>query len=44
MQSLTTFDNWYRGDRDRVVGIAPKSILEFWDDTRQPSPDAYTFA
>ena len=44
MQSLTTFDNWYRGDSDRVVAIASKSILEFWDDTRQPSPDAYTFA
>lgn len=44
VQSLTTFDNWYRGDRDRVIAIAPKSILEFWDDTRQPDPGAYTFA
>ena len=43
VQSLTTFDNWYRGDRDHVVAIAPKSVLEFWDDTRQPDPAAYTF-
>ncbi len=43
VQSLTTFDNWYRGDRDRVIAIAPKSVLEFWNDTRQPDPDAYAF-
>jgi 4-hydroxyacetophenone monooxygenase len=44
VQSLTTFDNWYRGDRDRVIAIAPKSLLEFWNDTRQPDPSAYSFA
>ena len=43
VQSLDTFDNWYRGDRDRVVAIAPKSVLEFWDDTRGPDPEAYLF-
>ena len=43
VQSLTTFDNWYRGDRDRVIAIAPKSVLEFWNDTRQPDPAAYSF-
>jgi 4-hydroxyacetophenone monooxygenase len=43
VQSLTTFDNWYRGDRDRVTTIAPKSVLEFWDETRSPDPDAYQF-
>ena len=43
VQSLTTFDNWYRGDRDRVTTIAPKSLLEFWDDTRTPEPSAYSF-
>ncbi len=44
VQSLTTFDNWYRGDRDRVIAIAPKSLLEFWNDTRRPDPAAYSFA
>jgi 4-hydroxyacetophenone monooxygenase len=44
VQSLKTFDNWYRGDRDRVIAIAPKSVIEFWDDTRAPDPDAYSFA
>lgn len=44
VQSLTTFDNWYRGDRDRVIAIAPKSLLEFWNDTRRPDPAAYHFA
>jgi len=44
VQSLTGFDNWYRGDRDRVTTIAPKSILDFWQDCRAPDPDAYTFA
>ncbi len=44
VQSLTTFDNWYRGDRDRVIAIAPKSLIEFWDDTRTPDPEAYSFA
>ncbi len=43
VQSLTTFDNWYRGDRDRVIAIAPKSLLEFWNDTRSPDPTAYAF-
>lgn len=43
VQSLTTFDNWYRGDRDRVIAIAPKSLLEFWNDTRSPDPEAYAF-
>ncbi len=43
VQSLKTFDNWYRGDRDRVIAIAPKSVIEFWNDTRQPDPDAYSF-
>lgn len=41
VQSLTTFDNWYRGDRDRVIAIAPKSVLEFWSETRAPDPEAY---
>jgi 4-hydroxyacetophenone monooxygenase len=44
VQSLKTFDNWYRGDRDRVIAIAPKSVIEFWNDTRQPDPDAFSFA
>lgn len=43
VQSLTTFDNWYRGDRDRVIAIAPKSVVEFWNDTRAPDPEAYAF-
>jgi 4-hydroxyacetophenone monooxygenase len=43
VQSLKTFDNWYRGDRDRVVAIAPKSVLDFWNDTRAPDPAAYAF-
>ena len=43
VQSLTTFDNWYRGDRDRVIAIAPKSLLEFWNDTRSADPEAYAF-
>ncbi len=41
VQSLPTVDNWYRGDRDRITTIAPKSILEFWTDCRAPKPDAY---
>ena len=44
VQSLKTFDNWYRGDRDRVTTIAPKSVLEFWNETRAPDPAAYDFA
>jgi 4-hydroxyacetophenone monooxygenase len=44
VQSLKTFDNWYRGDRDRVTTIAPKSVLEFWNETRAPDPAAYEFA
>jgi hypothetical protein len=40
--SLPTVDNWYRGGRDRVTTIAPKSILQFWQDCRSPDLDAYT--
>jgi len=43
VQSLPGFDNWYRGDRDRVTTIAPKSILRFWQDCRAPDPDAYSY-
>ena len=41
VQSLPTVDNWYRGDRDRITTIAPKSILEFWTDCRAPKPEVY---
>ena len=44
VQSLETVDNWYRGDRDRVTTIAPKTVLEFWQDCRAPKLDAYTFS
>jgi hypothetical protein len=44
VQSLPGFDNWYKGDRDRVTTIAPKSILKFWEDCRSPDPDVYTYA
>ena len=43
VQSLPGLDNWYRGDRDRVTTIAPKTVLEFWTDCRSPAPDAYAF-
>jgi 4-hydroxyacetophenone monooxygenase len=44
VQSLPGFDNWYKGDRDRVTTIAPKSILRFWQDCRRADPDVYTYA
>jgi 4-hydroxyacetophenone monooxygenase len=44
VQSLPGLENWYRGDRDRVTTIAPKTVLEFWQDCRAPRDDAYTFA
>jgi 4-hydroxyacetophenone monooxygenase len=43
VQSLESVDNWYRGDRDRVTTIAPKTVLEFWQDCRGPKLEAYTF-
>jgi 4-hydroxyacetophenone monooxygenase len=43
VQSLDTVDNWYRGDRDRVTTIAPKTVLDFWQDCRAPKRAAYTF-
>jgi 4-hydroxyacetophenone monooxygenase len=43
VQNLPGFDNWYKGDRGRVTTIAPKSILEFWQDCRRPDAAAYTF-
>ena len=43
VQSLPGLDNWYRGDRDRVTTIAPKTVLEFWTDCRSPAREAYAF-
>ncbi|MPY92708.1 MAG: FAD-dependent oxidoreductase [Acidimicrobiia bacterium] len=43
VQSLPGFDNWYKGDRGRVTTIAPKSILQFWQDCRTPDPEAYAY-
>ncbi len=44
VQSIESVDNWYRGGRDRVTTIAPKTVLQFWSDTRRPKPEAYDFA
>lgn len=43
VQSLESVDNWYRGGRDRVTTIAPKTLLQFWQDTRSPHLGAYEF-
>ena len=40
LHAVTDFE---KGDRGRVTTIAPKSILEFWQDCRRPDPAAYTF-
>lgn len=44
VQSQPGLENWYRGDRDRVTTIAPKTVIEFWNDCRRPDLDAYTFS
>lgn len=44
VQSLDSVDNWYKGNRDRVTTIAPKTVLQFWNDTRKPDADAYELA
>ncbi|MFN0025706.1 MAG: flavin-containing monooxygenase [Acidimicrobiales bacterium] len=44
VQSIESVDNWYRGGRDRVTTIAPKTVLQFWTDTRRPKLEAYDFA
>ena len=41
VQSIDSVDNWYRNGRDRVTTIAPKTVLQFWLDTRSPVLDAY---
>jgi 4-hydroxyacetophenone monooxygenase len=43
VQSLESVDNWYRGERDRVTTIAPKTVLEFWQDCRGPRRELYEF-
>lgn len=43
VQSRLDVDNWFRGDRDRIVTIAAKTVLEFWNDYRAVDEAAYDF-
>jgi 4-hydroxyacetophenone monooxygenase len=35
--------NWFKGDRDQIVNIAAKSVLEFWLEYRSVDEQAYDF-
>lgn len=36
-------DSWFKGERDHIVTIAARSVLEFWNEYRQVDVDAYDF-
>jgi 4-hydroxyacetophenone monooxygenase len=36
-------DSWFKGERDHIVTIAAKSVIEFWNEYREVDVDAYDF-
>ena len=36
-------DSWFKGDRDHIVTIAAKSVIDFWRQYRSVDADAYEF-
>ena len=36
--------SWYKNEHGRVTQNWPFTLLEFWNQTREPNPDDYTFA
>ncbi len=43
VQNLRTVDNWFRGDRERITTIVPRSLIDFWSSYRTVDADAYFF-
>lgn len=43
VQNTPGVDSWFKGDRARIVTIAPKTVIEFWQDYRQPDTGAFDF-
>ncbi|MET0728950.1 MAG: NAD(P)/FAD-dependent oxidoreductase [Acidimicrobiales bacterium] len=39
----TEVNSWYRNAKGRVAQNWPFSLLEYWQQTREPDPDDYTF-
>lgn len=36
-------DNWYKNDQGRVTANLPFRVIEYWQMTKQPDPEDYTF-
>ena len=36
-------NSWYKNSQGRVTQNWPGTLIEFWDQTRAPNPDDYTF-